>query len=129
VPSDILTKPGKLDLNEFNLVKKHSNTAYKVLKNLKFPWPVSLMIYQHHERLNGSGYPEGITGDGISVGARVVSVADVVEAMTSHRPYRPALGIDSALQEITQNSDILYDSETVNACLRLFNGKKFQFTV
>jgi HD-GYP domain-containing protein (c-di-GMP phosphodiesterase class II) len=98
-----------------------------VLKKFKFPWPVAQAILQHHERLNGSGYPEGISGDEILIEAKIIGVADVVEAMSSHRPYRPALGIDKALEEISQNKGVLYDTEIVDTCLKLFNEKGFTF--
>jgi putative nucleotidyltransferase with HDIG domain len=127
VPSDILTKPAKLNATEYNLIKSHAKTAYKVLKILKFPWPVAQIVLQHHERINGSGYPNGLSGRDISIQAKIISVADVVEAMVSHRPYRAGLGIDKALEEIKGNSNILYDEDTVDACLRLFSTNKFQF--
>jgi HD-GYP domain-containing protein (c-di-GMP phosphodiesterase class II) len=95
--------------------------------SVEFPWPVARIVLQHHERMNGSGYPGGLSGDGILPEARIMAVADVVEAMSSHRPYRPALGIDKALEEISQNKGVLYDSEVVDACLKIFREKGFKF--
>lgn len=120
VPSDILNKPGKLSDSEFSIIKDHANTGYKILKEIKFPWPVAKTILQHHERVNGTGYPSGISDNDILMEAKILGVADVVEAMSSHRPYRPALGIGKALEEIHANSGILYDSTVVDACLKVF---------
>jgi HD-GYP domain-containing protein (c-di-GMP phosphodiesterase class II) len=123
VPGDILSKPGKLSAEEFNIVKTHPQVAYEVLRNLEFPWPVAEAILQHHERLDGSGYPNGISGKAIILEARILCVADVVESMVSHRPYRPALGKKKALNEIMKNTGILYDPAVADACLKLsFNG-------
>ncbi len=97
------------------------------MNNIEFPWPVAEMILQHHERLNGSGYPQGLAGQEILVEARIIGVADVVEAMTANRPYRPALGLSTALEEISKNKGILYDSEIVDACIKLFNERNFKF--
>jgi PAS domain S-box-containing protein len=127
IPADILNKPTTLNQYEFGIIKTHPEIAYNVLKKFKFPWPVAQAILQHHERLNGSGYPEGISGDEILIEAKIIGVADVVEAMSSHRPYRPALGIDKALEEISQNKGVLYDTEIVDTCLKLFNEKGFTF--
>jgi PAS domain S-box-containing protein len=126
VPSEILNKPGKLTDIEFAMIKTHSQAGYEIVKDIEFPWPVAEVILQTHERMNGSGYPRGLTGEDILVEARIMAVADVVEAMASHRPYRPALGIDAALEEIVQNRGILYDPEVVDACLKLFREKKFK---
>jgi len=120
VPTDILTKPGRLSVNEFNLIKEHPQVGYDILKDIEFEPPVATSIIQHHERLNGSGYPEGITGSGIIIEARILAVTDVVEAMASHRPYRPSLGVDKALEEIAAHSGTLYDSDVVKSCLNLF---------
>lgn len=128
LPAEILCKPGKLSKTEFDLIKEHPALAYSLVKKIDFPWPVAQIVFQHHERLNGSGYPLGLTGDNILLEARILGVADVVEAMASHRPYRPALGVDQALKEIEQWSGILYDLEAVNACLRLFIDKGFTWT-
>ena len=123
VPGDILSKPGKLSAEEFNIVKTHPQVAYEVLRNLEFPWPVAETILQHHERLDGSGYPNGISGEAIILEARILCVADVVESMVSHRPYRPALGKKKALNEILENKGILYDPAVADTCLKLsFNG-------
>jgi putative nucleotidyltransferase with HDIG domain len=127
VPAEILSRPGKLSEAEFNLIKAHPQVGYDIIKGIEFPWPVAKMILQHHERLNGSGYPQGLKGDEISQEARILAVADVVEAMASHRPYRPGLGLDKALEEISQNRGILYDPQAVDSCLRLFREKGFSF--
>jgi PAS domain S-box-containing protein len=127
VPAEILSRPGKLSEAEFNLIKAHPQVGYDIIKGIEFPWPVAQMILQHHERLNGSGYPQGLKGDEVSMEARILAVADVVEAMASHRPYRPGLGIDKALEEISQNRGILYDTQAVDVCLRLFREKGFSF--
>ncbi len=122
IPSDILTKPTKLTQIEYMLVKEHPVVGYEILKKVDFPWPVSKVVLQHHERIDGSGYPDGLKRDKILHEARILSVADVVEAISSHRPYRPALGIDAALEEINKNSGILYDPDVVKACLRVFRS-------
>ncbi|MCK4411544.1 tetratricopeptide repeat protein [Candidatus Bipolaricaulota bacterium] len=127
-PMDILVKPAKLTETEFELVKAHSQTAYDIIKTIEFPWPVANTVLQHHERINGTGYPNGLKGDEMLPEARILAVADVVEAMTSYRPYRPSLGIDQALEEISQNKGILYDSEVVEVCLELFKAGKFKFS-
>jgi HD-GYP domain-containing protein (c-di-GMP phosphodiesterase class II) len=101
--------------------------GYDIIKGIEFPWPVAKMILQHHERLDGSGYPQGLKGDEVSLEARILAVADVVEAMASHRPYRPGLGLDKALEEISQNRGVLYDPQAVDICLRLFQEKGFSF--
>jgi len=127
IPAEILSKPTKLTDIEFSLIKEHSQIGYNILKSIDFPFPAAQIVLQHHERLNGSGYPGGLKGDGILLEAKIICVADVVEAMSSHRPYRPALGIDKALEEITQNKGILYDPEVVDICLKLFKEKEFKF--
>ncbi|MFH1638816.1 MAG: HD domain-containing phosphohydrolase [Chloroflexota bacterium] len=127
VPSEILTKPSKLSDYEFGIIKAHPQIAYNILKDLKFPWPVAQFILQHHERLDGSGYPQGLLGKDIAIEAKILAVADTVEAMATNRPYRPALGSDKALLEILQQKDILYDSSVVDACLGLFTQKNFKF--
>jgi len=127
VPSEILNKPGELRDVEFELIKYHSEVAYNILKSIEFPWPIATIILQHHERLDGSGYPGGLKGKEIMLEARILCVADVVEAMATHRPYRPALGLDKALQEISDYKGIRFDSEIVEACLRLFNEKGYRF--
>ncbi len=125
VPAEILSKPGKLTQNEFELIKDHAETGYDILKDVEFPWPIAEMIRQHHERLDGSGYPRGLKGNDMLMEARVIALADVVEAIASHRPFRPAHGIEVALDEIRKNRGILYDPEVVDACLRLFTEKKY----
>ncbi len=127
VPSEILSKPGKLGNHELGIIQTHPQVAHDILKGVNFPWPVAQAILQHHEKLNGSGYPNGLSGEDISLEARILAVADVVEAMSSHRPYRPALGIDKALEEISQNRGRLYDADVVDACLIVFKNKGFKF--
>ncbi|OHD64485.1 MAG: hypothetical protein A2176_06000, partial [Spirochaetes bacterium RBG_13_51_14] len=116
IPAEILTKPSKLTEVEFAIVKTHSRASFDILKSIEFPWPVAQIVIQHHEKLNGSGYPSGLKGDEIIMEARILCVADIVEAMGSHRPYRPALGIDAALDDMKQNRGILYDPAVVDAC-------------
>ncbi len=128
VPAEILSKPGKLTPTEFNLIKMHPQTGYDILKSIEFPWPVAEMVLQHQERYDGSSYPQGLKGEDIDLKARILSVADVIEAMSSHRPYRPSLGIDAALEEIEKNRGILYDPDVVDACLILFHEKGFAFS-
>ncbi len=127
VPAEILSKPTRLTDIEFSLIKAHAQTGYKILKGVEFPWPVAQIVLQHQERLDGSGYPNGLKGKEIMLEARILAVADTVEAMSSHRPYRPALGLDMALKEITQKKGILYDPAVVDACVRLFKDGKFEF--
>jgi putative nucleotidyltransferase with HDIG domain len=129
VPAEILSKPSKLNEMEMDLIKAHSQIGYDILKEIDFPWAVAKIVLQHHERMDGSGYPQGLKGDEILLEARILAVADVVEAMASHRPYRPALGIDAALSEIEKNRGRLYDPEIVAACLRLFREKGFTLEV
>lgn len=120
VPAEILSRPGALSKTEQALMRQHPQFAHDVLKTIESPWPIAEIVVQHHERLDGSGYPEGLSGDRILLEARILAVADVVEAMSSHRPYRPARGLDEALREIEQNQGRLYDSDVSVACLRLF---------
>ncbi|MEA3420334.1 MAG: response regulator [Acidobacteriota bacterium] len=127
IPIAILSKPGQISEIEFNMIKTHSQVGYEILKNIDFPAQVAQTILQHHERMDGSGYPNGLKGKEIISEARILGVADVIEAMSSHRPYRPALGIDKALQEISENRGILYDPEVVDACLKVFQ-KGFKFS-
>jgi PAS domain S-box-containing protein len=127
VPAEILSKPGQLTDLEFGLIKMHPQTGHDVLRAIEFPWPVAQIVLQHHERMDGSGYPQGLSGEEIILEARVLGVADVAEAMASHRPYRAARGIDEALEEISQNRGTLYDPKVVDACLRLFTEKGFKF--
>jgi putative nucleotidyltransferase with HDIG domain len=128
VPAEILGKPSKLTDIEMDLVRTHSQIGHDILKTVEFPWPVAKIVLQHHERINGSGYPNRLKGEGILLEARIVSVADVVEAMTAYRPYHEAFGIDIALEEISKNKGILYDPQVVDACVRLFKEKGFKFT-
>lgn len=127
IPSEILTKPSQLTDLEFLLIKNHSRIGYDILKNVDFSYPIAEIVLQHHERINGSGYPNNLKGDDILLEARIIGVADVVEAMVSHRPYRPALGLDKALTEIIKNKGILYDPEVVDICVKLFKEKGFKF--
>ncbi|MBN2352170.1 MAG: HD domain-containing protein [Spirochaetales bacterium] len=127
VPTEILTKPSLLDQNEFAIIKTHPRIGYDILKNIDFPWPVAQAVLEHHERLNGSGYPAGLREDGICLEAKIIAVADVVEAIASDRPYRPGLGIDKALEEIEKNKGTLFDPRSVEACLRLCREKGFTF--
>lgn len=127
IPAEILSKPSKLSEIEFSLIKTHPQVAYDVLKTIDFPWPVAKIVIQHHERMDGSGYPQGIKGEKIILEARILGVADVMESMASHRPYRPALGIDNALEEIEKNKGTLYDPEVVDGCLKLFAEGRFEF--
>jgi PAS domain S-box-containing protein len=129
LPAEILSKPTKLTDLEFGLIKTHSQSGYDILKDIEFPWPVADVVLQHHERMDGSGYPHGLKGENISLEARILAVADVVEAITSHRPYRPALGIDVALEEISRNRGILYDADVVDACLKLFREKGYTLVI
>jgi PAS domain S-box-containing protein len=126
VPAEILSKASKLSDIEMGLLKTHPQISYDILKDIDFPWPVAQIVFQHHERINGSGYPLGLSGEDIYLEAKILAVADVVEAIASHRPYRPAQGIDKALEEISKNKGILYDPEVVEACLTLFNEKGYQ---
>ena len=127
IPAEILTKPTKLTDNEFALIKVHSETGYDMLKDVESPWPLAQIVYQHHERMDGSGYPNNLKGDKIILDARIMAVADVVEAMASHRPYRAALGIEKALDEIMKNKGILYDEIVADICLKLFTEKGYHF--
>ncbi|MDK2954371.1 MAG: hypothetical protein PWQ27_1754 [Kosmotoga sp.] len=120
IPSEILVKPGSLTPVEWQMIKSRPEAGYEILKEIKFPWPIADIVFQHHERMDGSGYPLGLKNDKILLEARIIAVADVVEAMSSHRPYRPALGIDNALEEINKNAGKLYDPDVVQACLKIF---------
>ena len=127
IPGEILSKPAKLMDAEFTLVMTHAEAGRSILKDADFPWDIAKMVYQHHERMDGSGYPLGLSGAEIIPEARIIAVADVVEAMSSHRPYRAALGIEAALKEIVENSGRLYDAAVVEACVDLFTGRNFTF--
>jgi PAS domain S-box-containing protein len=126
VPAAILSRPGRLSEPELGIIRIHPNIGYDILKGIKFSWPIAQTILQHHERMDGSGYPFGLFAEDILEEARILAVADVVEAMSSHRPYRPAHGIDKALEEILQGKGILYDPKVVDVCLNLFLNKKFK---
>jgi len=126
IPAEILSKPGKLSELEFNLIKTHPRTGFNLLKNIDFPWPIAEMVLQHHEKIDGSGYPQGLKGGKIMIEARILAVADTVEAMSSHRPYRPALGVEKALKQIREDRGTLFDPDVVDACLKIFkNGYQF----
>lgn len=129
IPSEILSKPGRISDAEYALIKEHPQSGYDILKDVKFPWPIADIILQHHERLDGSGYPQGLKDGDILLEARIIAVADVVEAMSSHRPYRPGLGVESALEEIERHQRKWYDPEVVDACLRLFREKGYTLPV
>ena len=128
VPSEILCKPANLTNLEFSLIKNHSQFSYEIIKDVESPWPLADIVHQHHERMDGSGYPQGLEGENILIEARILAVADVVEAMASYRPYRLALGIEAALEEIKKNKGILYDDTVADACLRLFREKGYQIS-
>jgi putative nucleotidyltransferase with HDIG domain len=126
-PGEIMIKPGRLSQSEYQLIKEHPRAGYELVKDIAFPWPVAHIILQHHERLDGSGYPEGLAGDAILPEARILAVADVVEAVCSLRPYRPALGLDKALEEIRKGRGFRYDIRVVDACIKLFREGRFSF--
>lgn len=125
IPAEILSMPRRLTPAEFNLIKNHPQAGFDILKNIDFPWPIADIILQHHERIDGTGYPKGISGKNIMIEAKILMVADVVEAMASHRPYRAAFGLKRALGEIKQNSGILYDPDVVDSCVEVFEKDKF----
>jgi putative nucleotidyltransferase with HDIG domain len=127
VPAEILSKPGKITQDEYNIIKQHCQIGYEILKGIEFPWPVAQIVLQHHEKMNGSGYPQGLTGEKILLEARILTVADVIEAMSSHRPYRPGLGIDKALDEVINNKSTFFDPVVVDTCWNLFSAGKFEF--
>jgi HD-GYP domain-containing protein (c-di-GMP phosphodiesterase class II) len=121
IPSEILSKPGRLTPIQYSLVKEHAQLGYEIIRGVHFPWPIADMVRQHHERLDGSGYPLGLKGDEMLLESKILAVADVVEAIATHRPYRATLGIGAALEEIAAGRGKLYDTAAVDACLRLFN--------
>ncbi|MBI3222199.1 MAG: HD-GYP domain-containing protein, partial [Nitrosomonadales bacterium] len=127
IPAEILSKPSRLNSLEMEMVRQHASMGFDILKDVSFPWPVADIAHQHHERIDGSGYPQGLKGEEISLEARIVAVSDVVESMASHRPYRAALGMPAALEEITRNSGVLYDAQVVEACRKVIAGG-FGFT-
>jgi putative nucleotidyltransferase with HDIG domain len=128
IPSEILTKPTKLTGIEYQIIQTHAQSGYDILKDIEFPWPIARMILEHHERVDGSGYPNHRRDGDILMESKILAVADVVEAMASHRPYRPSLGIAPALDEIANNKGILYDDDVACVCLKLFAEKRFNFT-
>lgn len=128
VPAEILSKPKSLTSVEFNLIKTHAQSGYEILKDIRFPWPIARMVLEHHERLDGSGYPQGLTGDEMLPESQILSVADVVDTMATHRPYRPSLGLTAALAEIIKNRGVLYDPAAVDACLRLFREQGYKIS-
>jgi len=125
VPAEILSKPGKISVHEFGIIKSHPEIGYEILKDIEFPWPIAQTVYQHHERIDGSGYPLGLKDDKIIIEAKITAVADVVDAMASHRPYRPSLGVSEALSEIEKQIGVLYDPASGAACLKIFREKGF----
>lgn len=125
IPAEILSKPGRLSEIELSMIKQHPLSGYEILKGIEFPWPIAQIVLQHHERMDGSGYPQGLKGDAILLESRIIAVADVVEAMASHRPYRPALGIDVALEEVSQFRGTKYDAQAVDACVALFKEQNY----
>jgi putative nucleotidyltransferase with HDIG domain len=127
IPAEILSWPNQLSDIDFNLIKAHPQAGYEIMKTIHFPFPVARIVLQHHERIDGSGYPEGLKQDQILLEARILAVADVVEAIASHRPYRAALGITHALNEISKKSGFLFEPRVVQACLNLFGQKRFKF--
>jgi putative nucleotidyltransferase with HDIG domain len=126
IPAEILSKPTPLIELEWGIIRTHAQVGHDILKTIDFPWPVAQTVLQHHERLDGSGYPQGLVGKDILMKARILAVADVVEAMASHRPYRPICGLDAALEEISQHKGVLYDPEAVDACVKLFTEEGFE---
>jgi putative nucleotidyltransferase with HDIG domain len=125
VPAEILTKPGKLSSVEFELIKGHSQGGYDILKDIDFDWPIADIVLQHHERMDGTGYPNGLSGDEILLAARILMVADVIEAMAAHRPYRPALGLEAAMVEITGHPE-KFDPHVISVCASLYEAQKIE---
>lgn len=128
IPGEILSKPSSLSEFEFGIIKTHPRVDCEIIEGIDFPWPVARTVLQHHERMDGSGYPSVLKGEEILIEARILAVADVVEAMASHRPYRPALGVEKALEEVSAGSGTCYDTDVVAACLALFSEKRFELT-
>jgi len=127
LPTEIISKPSKLIDVEFNLIKNYPKVGYDILKKVDFPWPIAEIVLQHQEKIDGSGYPRGLKGDEICIEAKILEVANVVEAMSSYKSYRPALSVDEALAEIAENKNILFDPEVVDTCIKLFKEKGFKF--
>jgi putative two-component system response regulator len=128
IPAEILSKPSRLSEMEYELVKEHSQTGYRILKDIEFPWPIARIVQQHHERIDGSGYPGNLRSGEILIEARIIAVADVVEAMASHRPYRASLGLSKALEEISTFRGKYYEMDVVDSCLKIFREKAFAFS-
>lgn len=127
LPTEIVSKPSKLIEVEFNLIKNYPKVGYDILRKVDFPWPIAEIVFQHQEKIDGSGYPRGLKGDEICIEAKILGVANVVEAMTSYRSYRPAISIDESLAEISKNKNILFNPDVVDACIKLFKEKEFKF--
>jgi len=127
VPAEILSKPGKLTDIEFGLIQQHTTTGYEVLKTIDYPWPIAEIVLQHHENINGTGYPYGLKDGDILIEAQIIRVADVVEAMSSHRPYRAALGLEAAIEELLIGRGEKYNQEAVDICVKIFKEGKFKF--
>ena len=127
IPAEILSNPRRITDVEFNLIKIHPDVAFSILREIEFSGPVAEIVHQHHEKIDGSGYPQGLMGNQIMLGAKILTIADVVEAISSHRPYRPSLGIKTALEEIMNNKGVLYDARAVEACVYIFEHDEFQF--
>lgn len=127
LPTEIISKPSKLVEVEFNLIKNYPKVGYDILRKVDFPWPIAEIVLQHQEKIDGSGYPGGLKGDEICIEAKILGVANVVEAMSSYKSYRPALSIDEALAEISNNKNTLFDPEVVDTCIKLFKEKDFKF--
>jgi len=125
IPAEILTKPGRLAPLEYRIIQQHAQAGFDILQHIAFPWPIARWIHQHHERLDGSGYPQGLSGDAIELESRILAVADVIEAITTHRPYRAGLGLEAALQEVIDHRTTLYDAAVVDACVRLFREQHY----
>jgi len=128
VPAELLVKPTRLTSIEYQMIQTHAQAGYDILKGIDFPWPIADLVGQHHERIDGSGYPRGLKGDEMLLGAKIIAVADTVEAMASHRPYRPGLGIDAALDEVIKGRGKIFDADTVEMCVQVFRGDGFKFS-
>ncbi|MBI4650471.1 HD domain-containing protein [Candidatus Desantisbacteria bacterium] len=127
IPPEIYNKSDKLNVNEFEIIKTHPKVGYDIMMTIKLPWPIAEIILQHHERINGSGYPQGLTGKDIKLESKILSIADVIIAMSSLRPHRPSLGINKILDEIKRNKGILYDPDVADACINLFKDKEINY--
>jgi HD-GYP domain-containing protein (c-di-GMP phosphodiesterase class II) len=127
IPAEILTKPRSLSELEYSIVRLHPQAGYEILRNIDFPWPIADMVWQHHEKIDGSGYPRGLKGEEILLESRILTVADIVEAMSSHRPYRAGWGIDAALYEIVKGRGKLFDPQVTDICVRLIREERFKF--